>query len=135
MAIKQLTVFVENSRGRLAEITGLLAAHDINMRALSIADTQDYGILRLIVNDTEKAMRVLREKDMLVQITDIVGLKVPDRPGGLSGALTVLDQAEINLEYLYAFFTNVDDSAVVALRVEDNAAAEKVLRDAGYSMI
>lgn len=135
MAIRQLTVFVENSRGKLALITGLLAENGINMRALSIADTQEYGILRLIVSDTEKAMRVLQEQDMLVKITDVVGLKVSDQPGGLSAALAVLDKEEINLEYLYAFLTNADDNALIALRVADNAAAEKALHDAGFVTI
>ncbi len=132
MAIKQLTVFVQNKRGRLAEITGLLAERGINMNALSIADTQDFGILRLIVDDPEAALDALRENDIIVQITDVVGLKLTDRPGELSKALNVLDDEGINLEYLYAFLSHADENAYIALRVEDNDAAEKVLRAAGF---
>ena len=132
MAIKQLTVFVENRRGKLAEVTGLLAEHGVNMNALSIADTQEFGILRLIVDDPEKALGALKEGGFIVQITDVVGLKLADRPGELSKALGVLDAGGINLEYLYAFLSHADENAYIALRVEDNAEAEKVLRDAGF---
>ena len=132
MAIKQLTVFVENRRGRLAEITGLLAANGVNMNALSIADTQEFGILRLIVDDPEKALEVLKKDDIIVQITDVVGLKLTDRPGELAKALNVLDDAGINLEYLYAFLSHADENAYIALRVADNEAAEKVLNEAGF---
>ena len=135
MAIKQLTVFVENRRGRLAEITGMLAEHGINMNALSIADTQEFGILRLIVDDPEKAFDVLKGNGTIVQITDVVGLKLADRPGELSKALRVLDGGGINLEYLYAFLSRADENAYIALRVEDNAAAERVLNAAGFKTI
>ena len=135
MAIKQLTVFVENSRGRLVEITGLLATGNIDMRALSIADTRDFGILRLIVSNTEKALSILREYGLLVQITEVVGVKIPDRPGELSRALSVLDAGGINIEYLYAFLSGEKGSADMVIRVEDNAIAESILRDAGFETL
>ena len=135
MAIKQLTVFVENRRGCLAEITDLLAKNGIDMRALSIADTKDFGILRLIVSDTQKALRVLRENCVLVQTTDVIGVKLSDRTGELSSALAALDRAGINVEYLYAFLTRVAQNAYVVLRVEDNGAAADVLTKAGFAMV
>ena len=135
MAIKQLTVFVENKCGRLVEITEMLASGGIDMRALSIADTKDFGILRLIVSDTEKALTILRDNGLLVQITEVVGVKIPDRPGELSHALKALNAEGINLEYLYAFLAADPGSADVVLRVADNAVAEKVLSDAGFTTI
>lgn len=135
MAIRQLTVFVENRQGRLVEITRLLAEKGVDMRALSIADTQEFGILRLIVNDTDKALEALGEAGYLVKITGVVGVKLSNRPGELSRALAALNDAGINMEYLYAFLAGTPDGAYVALRVADNAAAEAVLAAAGFKGI
>lgn len=135
MAVKQLTVFLENHQGQLVQVTDLLGKNGIDMRALSIADTQDFGILRLIVSDTQKALTVLKNNDYLVQITEVVGVSIPDRAGELSRALALLDQANINIEYLYAFLTNTAGSAQMVFRVADNAAAAKVLEDAGYQVL
>lgn len=135
MAIQQLTVFVENRRGCLAQITDLLAKNNIDMRALSIADTQDFGILRLIVSNTEQARNVLRDANILVQITDVIGVRLSDRPGELSAALGALDRAGINVEYLYAFLTRTEKDAYVVLRVEDNEIAAAVLGKAGFRMV
>ena len=133
--MKQLTVFVANRRGGLAEITRLLAGSRIDMKALSIADTRDFGILRLIVDDAETAAEVLKQADLLVQITEVVGVRLTDEPGALSGALEALDKEEINVEYLYAFLSSEPGSAAVALRVEDNAHAAAVLSAAGYTLL
>ena len=135
MAIKQLTVFVEDKQGTLVEITDTLAKNDINIRALSIADTQDFGILRLIVTDNDKAIAALSEHGYLVKTTEVVGVKIGDAPGKLSTALEVLDRAEINMEYLYAFMARTEKHAYVVLRVADNAAAETSLEAAGFHMI
>jgi hypothetical protein len=135
MAIKQLTVFVENKQGALVDITDTLAKHNVNIRALSIADTQDFGILRLIVNDNETAIKTLSGEGYLIKTTDVVGVKIGDEPGKLSTALQVLDDAHINMEYLYAFMTRTEKHAYVVLRVADNAAAEKALEAAGFHMI
>ena len=135
MAIKQLSIFVENKRGRLVEITKMLADSGVNMRALSIADTRDFGILRLIVDDTQKACLVLAENNVMVKITDVVAVEMPHRTGSLNAALTELSNAGINVEYLYAFLSSSGQGAYVVLRVADNAQAEQALKDAGYNVL
>ena len=135
MAIKQLTVFVENKQGTLVSITETLSKHNINIRALSIAETQDFGMLRLIVNDTENAEKMLAEDGYLIKVNDVVGVKIGDAPGKLSEALKVLDANKINMDYLYAFMARTEKHAYVVIRVEDNDAAEKALEDAGFHMI
>ena len=135
MAIKQLTVFVQNKKGTVASVTDVLSKNNINLRALSIAETQDFGILRLIVNDEEVAEKVLTENGYLIKVIDVVGVKIGDAPGKLSEALSVLDSANINVEYLYAFMARTEKHAYVVLRVEDNAEAEKALTEAGFKLI
>lgn len=135
MAIKQLSIFVENKQGRLVEITKMLADSGINMRALSIADTKDFGILRLIVDDTQKACLVLADNGVMVKITDVVAVEMPHRTGSLNAALTVLDMAGINVEYLYAFLSSSGQGAYVVLRVADNAEAERALKAEGYNVL
>ncbi len=134
MSLKQLTVFVENKQGVLVDITETLAKHNVNIRALSIADTEEFGILRLIVNDNETAIATLKD-DYLIKETEVVGVKIGDQPGKLSTALKVLDQNGINMEYLYAFMARTVKHAYVVLRVADNAAAETALENAGFHMI
>ena len=133
--LKQISVFVENKQGALVEITQVLAQNEINIRALSIADTKDFGILRLIVTDTETALSVLNGEGFLVKATEVVGVKIGDAPGKLGAALDVLDKAHINMEYLYAFMTRTEKHAYVVLRVEDNAACEQALEAAGFHLI
>ncbi len=135
MSLKQLTVFVENKKGALVAITETLASQNINIRALSIADTQEFGILRLIVTDNDAAIKVLSNEGYLIKTTDVVGVKIGDEPGKLSKALNVLDKEDINMEYLYAFMSRTEKHAYVVLRVQDNAHAEKALEDAGFHMI
>ena len=135
MSIKQLTVFVENKQGALVAITDTLANHNVNIRALSIADTEDFGILRLIVNDNDTAVKILSDEGYLIKTTDVVGVKIGDAPGKLSMALEVLDKAHINMEYLYAFMARTEKHAYVVLRVADNAAAEKALIAADFHII
>ena len=135
MPIKQLTVFVENRQGALVEITDLFAANHIDMRALSIADTQDFGILRVIVNDTDEAMRILKASGHLVQATDVIAVKISDAPGKLSAALHALNVAGVNVEYLYAFLARTQRHAYVVLRVADNKKASSILEDAGFHMV
>ena len=135
MAIKQLTVFVQNRKGTLVSVTDTLAENNVNLRALSIAETEDLGLLRLIVNDEKIAEKVLEEKGYLIKTIDVVGVKIGDEPGKLTAALRVLDEADINVEYLYAFMTRTEKHAYVVLRVEDNAKAEKILEDAGFHII
>ncbi len=135
MSLKQLSVFVQNQQGALVSITDTLAAHGVNIRALSIADTADFGILRLIVNDTDTAYDTLTQQGHLIKVNDVVGVKIGDQPGKLSKALAVLDEAGINMEYLYAFMTRTEKHAYVVLRVADNAAAEATLEAAGFHLI
>lgn len=135
MAIKQLTVFVQNKKGTVVSVTDILSKNNINLRALSIAETQDFGILRLIVNDEVTAERVLADEGYLIKTIDVLGVKIGDEPGKLTAALDILDKADINVEYLYAFMARTEKHAYVVLRVEDNAAAEAALTGAGFHMI
>ena len=135
MAIRQITVFVQNKQGALVSITEALAANQVNIRALSIAETEDFGILRLIVNDEETAQKTLSDAGYLIKVTEVVGVKIGDAPGKLTGALAVLDRAGINLEYLYAFMARTEKHAYVVLRVEDNEITEAALEAAGYHLI
>ena len=135
MAIKQLSVLVDNKKGALADITDLLAKADVDLRAMSIADTQDYGILRLIVSDINKAVEVLTATEVIATITEVIAVAIDDRPGGLARVLRVLADNHINMEYLHAFTAASRDHAYVVFRVEDNAAAEKVLTDNGIPLL
>ena len=135
MAIKQLTVFIQNKKGTVASVTEILSKNNVNLRALSIAETQDFGILRLVVNDNETAERVLTENGYLIKNIEVVGVKIGDEPGQLTSALNVLDHAGINVEYLYAFMARTEKHAYVVLRVEENDEAEGVLVKAGFKLI
>lgn len=135
MAIKQLTVFVENKQGTVVSITKSLSANNVNLRALSIAETEDFGILRLIVNDEETAVKTLASEGYLIKETDVVGVKIGDEPGRLTAALEVLDDKGINVEYLYAFMARTEKHAYVVFRVEENAEAEAALTAAGFKLV
>ena len=135
MAIKQLTVFVQNSKGSIVSVTNALSKNHINIRALSIAETNEFGILRLIVNDTENAKNILQNDGYLLKTIDVVGVKIGDTPGELTSALAVLDKENINVEYLYAFMARTEKHAYVVIRVEDEGAAEDVLRNAGFKIV
>lgn len=135
MAISQISVFVENRPGRLADITAVLAKNSIDIRALSVADTSDYGILRLIVNDPESAVRVLKDEGMTASATQVLGIIIPDEPGGLARAIKVLSDAQISVEYAYAFITPSVGNAYVIIRVEDNDKAAEILKSAGIALI
>ena len=116
-------------------LTDILAKNNVNLRALSISETQEFGILRLIVDDEVTAQRVLSENGYLIKIIDVIGVKIGDEPGKLTEALAVLDRADINLEYLYAFMARTSKHAYVVLRVENNEAAADALTAAGFQMI
>ena len=135
MALNQLSVFVDNTPGALSDIAEVLANADINLRALSIADTERFGILRMIVSDNKLAISVLKARNYVVKETEVVGVKIGDEPGKLAEALKVLDLAGINLEYLYAFCARTTKHAYMVIRVADNAKAEEVLEAAGFHMI
>ena len=133
--MKQLTVFAENKKGYLAEITGLFAEKGVDMKALSIADTKDFGILRIIVDNPEKALKVLGEQGFLGTITEVIGVEISDKAGELAKALDVLAKGDVNVEYLYAFLSGKAGGANVVIKATDNEKAESVLLKAGYKAI
>jgi hypothetical protein len=135
MKVRQISIFMENRAGRLSEVMQLVGDAGVNIRALSLADTSDFGILRLIVNDVDKAISALRKAGHTVSVTDVVAVEVPDRPGGLAGILTPLSAANVNVEYMYAFVEKATDKAVVIFRFEDVDAALKALKKAGVSVL
>lgn len=135
MPIKQISIFVENKPGRLALITSIIARHNIDIRALSIADTTDYGILRLIVNNPDNAVSALKDEGMTVSATEVLGIAIPDVPGGFASAIRALSDADISVEYAYAFISPEKGSAYVIIRVEDIEAASKVLLGSGIKLI
>jgi hypothetical protein len=130
MKVEQISIFLENKSGRLAEVTGILARADVNIRALSLADTADFGILRLIVNRTDHAKQVLKESGFTVAKTEVIALEVPDAPGGLARILQTLHGAGINVEYMYAFVQRTGDNAIIIFRFDELDRAIGVLLDA-----
>lgn len=136
MAIEQISVFVENKHGRLAQITSILGENGVDIQALSIADTTDYGILRLIVNDPKKAEKVLKEAKYTVSITKVLGIALTNKPGAFATVIKALSDAGISLEYAYAFITPKSvGEAYVIIRVENNDEAAKVLNDKNIKII
>lgn len=127
--VKQVSIFVENKTGRLAEVTKVLGDNNIDISALSIADTSDFGILRLIVNKPEEAEKILNENGFTVSSTDVIAIAIPDTPGSLSKALKALDNSSIGIEYMYAFVGKLPDEALVILRTENPERAVELLED------
>ena len=133
--VKQISLFLENKKGRLAHVCRVLADARINIRALSIADTADFGVLRLIVNDPVKAYEVLREKGFVANITHVLAIEVPDVPGGLADALERIDAAGLDVEYMYAFIGNVSENAFVIVRVENPELAAGIIEKTGIRVL
>lgn len=131
MLLKQISVFLENKSGQLLEIVNLLAANGIDLRALSIAEAQDYGVLRIIVDKPDETLAFLRQHEWVCQMNEVLAVTVPDEPGSLTRILTVLADKNVNMVYTYAFLSGTQGKACIILRVDDNAYAEKLLRDAG----
>lgn len=134
MAIKQLSVFLENKQGRLWKSLNLLKSENIDIRALSIADTSDFGILRMIVSDPEKAKSLL-ENDFAVSLAEVLAIEVEDQPGGLEGALGLLNEHDINVEYIYAFVEKRTSKALIVLKTDDNVKSLKLLNENNYSIV
>ena len=135
MAINQLSIFLENKPGTLVLVTDALGRAGIDIRAMSLADTQDFGILRLIVGDAEGAKRILSDIGCVVSITQVIGVAVADTPGALTAVTSLLCEHGINIEYMYAFLTSRGSTAYVVLRVNDNDAAAKLLSENGIELI
>ncbi len=135
MAVKQISIFVENKEGRIKKAIDTLAKENINIRALSIADTTKYGILRLIVSDNEKAMEALEKDGFIVKENEVIILAVPDEPNGLNSTLEIFDEKDINLEYLYAFVSNKTDEAIVVMRLENMEQAIEALGESNVKIL
>lgn len=135
MQVKQISVFVENARGKLSKVTEVLADNDINIRALSIADTTDFGILRLIVQDPEKAVKVLKEHDITVKSTDVLVVAIEDKPKGLNKALALLRDNSVAVEYMYAFVTKHENEAYVIMKTDNPEEAIKALTAGGVKVM
>ncbi|MBQ9994656.1 MAG: ACT domain-containing protein [Clostridia bacterium] len=135
MYLKQLSIFVENQSGRLADIAEIISSAGIDIRAISVADTSDFGILRLIVDRPDEAKELLSSKGLTVSLTDVIAVSIADKPGEFARVLRVLFVAGIAVEYMYAFITRNEDNAYVILRVADNEKASAVITDAGMSLL
>ena len=133
--IKQISVFVENKKGRLAKITEVLGQGGVDLVALSIADTTNFGIMRCIVSDPEKAITTLKNNGFTASTTDVIVAEVTDQPGGLAQVLRLLDQADISVEYLYSFVRTPNTNALILFRVEDIDTATKALQNGGIKLL
>lgn len=131
MTVKQISVFLENKPGKLADFTDILSRNGIDMRALSLAEAEDFGIVRMIVDDIYNASTVLKDEGYVFSITKVLAVEMPDEPGALSKIIRVLGENEVNIEYMYAFTTRKKGSAYMILRVEDNQSAVEVLQKNG----
>ena len=135
MKVEQISIFIENKSGRLAEITRVLGNNGVNILALSLADTSDFGILRLLVDNTDVALSTLKEGGFTVNKTDVVAVEVPDQPGGLSVILQILDNAQINVEYMYAFVERNAGNAVIIFRFDEIDSAIDTLKGEGINIL
>lgn len=135
MRVEQLAVFLENKSGRLAEITSIIAKEGINIRALSVADTADFGILRLIVDDVEKTQTALKKNGFTVGKTNVLAVEVEDKTGGLAHVLSAIHQEGLNVEYMYAFVNKTGENAVLIFRFEDMDKAISSLKDKGFTLL
>jgi hypothetical protein len=135
MKVEQISIFLENKSGRLADVASVLAQAGINIRALSLADTTDFGILRLIVNDTEKAKQVLKENGFTVGKTEVIAVEVLDRPGGLADILSIMKNNGINVEYMYAFVQKSGGNAIIIFRFDELEKAIDTLQKGGIRIL
>jgi len=135
MKLKQISIFLENKKGRLKEAIYILSKANINIRALSIADTSEFGILRLIVPEPEKAKQELEKNNFVVKINNVIAVEVPDSPGGLYGILEILNKKDINVEYIYAFVEKKTDKAIVVIRTEDIEEGINALKEGNATVL
>ena len=136
MSLKQISVFVENKPGKMQQLTQTLAEHNVDMRALSLAETSDFGIVRIIVDDVYAASTMLKDEGFIHSVTKVLGVAIPDQPGGLNAVLAVLGEAGINVEYMYAFLgSKKADHAYMIFHVQDEKTAVSALAEKGVSCI
>ena len=135
MKVEQLSVFLENKAGRLFEVTGILNEAQVNIRALALADTSDFGVLRLIVDDNVRAVAALKENGFTVGRTEVVAVLVEDRPGGLHNILKQLKETRLNVEYMYSYLRHIESSAVMIFRFDNVPAAVQLLKEKGFRIL
>lgn len=135
MIIKQVSIFVENKTGSMAEVLDILGNNNIDLNALSIADTTDFGILRLIVSDPYKAEKILKENGMVVKLTDVIAVGIEDKPGSLSHILDILKNNAIEIDYMYAFIGKSNNGALVILKLSDPAKATELLKSNSIQVV
>ena len=135
MAIQQVSVFIENREGRLAEVSRLLTANKINIRALSLADTADFGVLRLIVNDPDVCIEALKCAGFIARQTEVIALGIDDQPGGLDHVLTFFAEHNVNVEYMYAFVEKAEGKAIVVFKTKDNQKTEELAGTRGIPVL
>jgi len=135
MTIKQLSVFVENRRGKMTEIIQALSSSGIDIRALTLADTSEFGLLRLIVSDPDAAFNTLRQAGMMVRLSDVVAVGVADKPGHFSNAIRLIAEEGIDLEYLYVLASRIDGEAVILMRLDQPGEGIRALKNAGYKIL
>ena len=135
MIIKQISVFLENVSGRLAEVTKILAAGQINLRAMTIADTADFGILRIIAANPDKAVEILSQAGFMAKQTDVIAVEVEDRPGGLAHVMDVFSKNKVNIEYMYASLERSKDKAIIILKVENVRKAVLIVEENGLKPV
>jgi len=131
--LKQISVFLTNQPGTLAKFTKLLMEKNVNMRAISVAETADYGILRILVNKIDECVKILKDANYLVSVNDVIAVDIPDKPGALYEITKILGDANVNIEYLYS--TLVREEAIIVIRVDDNKKAMTILKSKGIKLI
>ena len=127
MKITQKSVFLENRQGRLYDVCSLLGDNNVNIRALTIAETESFGVLRIVVDKSDVAMRLLRDNQFVANFTDVIAIEVPDKPGGLASILKILAENDVNIEYMYGFVEKFTDKALLVMRFEDTDFAQQML--------
>ena len=135
MSIKQISVFMENRPGRLAEITRVLAKNNIDMRAINIADTTDFGILRMIVSEPDRAEKVLRDNNMTASITDVIAISIDDKIGSFSDVMSILEQGDISVEYIYSFIGEKSAKAGIVIRTNNGEKAVELFEKNGVNIL
>ncbi len=135
MLLEQISVFLENKPGALEEVLGILGQYQVNIRTLSLADTADFGILRLIVDEVDHCMKVLKERNLTVSRTEVIAVEVPDRSGGLAEIMAPLREGGVNIEYLYAFVEKTGQNAVIIFRFDSMEKAREVLLQKNFQMV
>lgn len=135
MYINQISIFIENKPGNLAKVTNFLAENDIDIRAFEIADSSDYGIIRIIVDKPYDTLTLLKDNDWVCNLTQVIGIKIADKPGGMAAVLNVLSDENISIDYAYTFVTRKTDDALMIFRVQENETVSSLLNKNGFKLV